>query len=171
MGWKDGLEPKLIKGPDVLLEALAIVRDRVPELHVVLSGPARGYVRQGLDRLGIPYVHRRLERYAQIAQLYAALDAYVVSSRQEGGPKGILEAMSAGVPVVSTRVGQATELIENGRNGWLVDVEDVEALAARVVDADASTVVPAAFATAHANAYEQQLPLWRRVFEGFVDFR
>ena len=62
-------------------------------------------------------------------RLYSALDAYVVPSRQEGGPKSVLEAMASGVPIVSTRVGQATELIRDGENGRLVEVEDAEALA------------------------------------------
>src|SRR5438477_12249270 len=95
-----------------------------PRFPLLLSGPARGYVRSGLERHGIPYVHVRPETYAGVARLYAALDAYVVPARQEGGPKSVLESMASGVPVVSTRAGQAPELIEDGVNGRLVDVED-----------------------------------------------
>ena len=168
VGWGEGNEPKLIKGPDVLLETLRVARERIPELHVLLSGPARGYVRSGLERLGIPYEHRQLDRYEDVGTLYAALDAYVVSSRQEGGPKGVLEAMAAGVPVVSTRVGQATELVHDGENGWLADVEDAEALAGRLARPDLREVVGAGLDTARANAYEAQLPLWRAFFDGFV---
>jgi glycosyltransferase involved in cell wall biosynthesis len=167
VGWGEGTEPKLIKGPDVLLEAMRQLREHRPELHLLLSGPARGYVRAGLDRLGIPYVHRRIERYEQIGRLYAALDAYVVPSRQEGGPKGVLEAMAAGVPVVSTRVGQAAELIRDGENGLLVDVDDAEALADRLASIDCNTVA-AGVDTARGNTYETQTPLWRAFFEGFV---
>ncbi len=167
VGWDEGTEPKLIKGPDVLLEAIGLLRQRRPELHLLLSGPARGYVRAGLERLGIPHVHRRVERYEEIARLYAALDAYVVPSRQEGGPKGVLEAMAAGVPVVSTRVGQAAELIHDGENGWLVDVGDAEALAERLAAIDRSTVA-AGIVTARANTYEAQTPSWRAFFDGFV---
>ena len=167
IGWAEGMEPKLIKGPDVLLEAMRLLRERRPELHVLLSGPARGYVRAGLDRLGIPYTHARVDRYEVIAQLYSALDVYVVPSRQEGGPKGVLEAMAAGVPVVSTRVGQAAELIRDGGNGRLVDVDDAEALAEQLASVDGSTVAEGV-ATARANTYEAQTPLWRAFFEGFV---
>jgi glycosyltransferase involved in cell wall biosynthesis len=166
-GWGDGDEPKSVKGPDVLVEAMRQLQERVPELHVLLSGPARGFVRRGLEAAGIPYVHRRLERYEEIARLYAALDAYVVPSRQEGGPKGVLEAMASGVPVVSTRVGQAAEIIRDGENGWLVDVEDAEGLAERLAAVDRSTVA-AGLETARANAYDAQLPLWRAFFDGFV---
>jgi glycosyltransferase involved in cell wall biosynthesis len=173
VGWDEGLEPKPIKGPDVLIETLALLRERVPDLHVLLSGPARGYVKSRLDRRGIPYTHRFLERYDQIGTLYAALDAYVVPSRQEGGPKGVLESMAAGIPVVSTRVGQATDLIRDGENGWLVDVEDVEALTERLTaiataTVDAASVTAAGLVTAAENSYDSQTPLWRAFFEGFV---
>jgi glycosyltransferase involved in cell wall biosynthesis len=173
-GWGDGRQPKSIKGPDVLLAALEIVRRSVPELHVLLSGPAREYVRSGLERLGIPYRHRQVPRYREIAQLYAALDAYIVPSRQEGGPKGVLEAMASAVPVVTTRVGQAAELVRDGENGWLVEVDDAQALAAglaRVASRPAglASVVAAGRETARANSYDTQLPLWREFLAGLVD--
>jgi glycosyltransferase involved in cell wall biosynthesis len=176
VGWGDGVEPKLIKGPDVLVDALARLREQVPELHVLLSGPARGYVRAELERHGIPYVHRVLARQSEVAGLYTAIDAYAVPARQEGGPKGVLEAMTAGVPLVSTRVGQAAEIVRDGENGWLVDVGDAEALAgalARVAAGgdEVAGVVAAARETAAQHTYEAQLPLWRAFFDGFVEGR
>jgi glycosyltransferase involved in cell wall biosynthesis len=173
VGWGQGDEPKLVKGPDVLLEALERLQQLVPELHVLLSGPARGYVRAGLAAREIPHVHRRLDRYEEIGGLYAALDAYVVASRQEGGPKGLLEAMASGVPIVSTRVGQAAELIEDGRNGWLADVEDAEGIAARLLlvaagGSDLRGVVGRGLETARSHSYAAQAPLWRAFFDGFV---
>ena len=168
VGWKDGTEPKLIKGPDVLVDALRLLRERRPELHVLLSGPARGYVRSGLERLGIPYVHRGPKRYEEIARLYLALDAYVVPSRQEGGPKSVLEAMASGVSIVSTRAGQATELIRDRVNGRLVDVEDAEALAEALADERLRDYVAAGRETALANDKVAQEPLWRAFFDGFV---
>jgi glycosyltransferase involved in cell wall biosynthesis len=173
VGWDEGLEPKPIKGPDVLVETLVHLRRRVPELHVLLSGPARGFVKDGLERAQVPYVHRVVERYDEIGTLYAALDAYVVPARQEGGPKGVLEAMATGVPLVTTRVGQATDLVRDGENGWLVDVEDVDALVGRLAavadgSADVDRVRAAGLATASANSYAAQVPLWRAFFDGFV---
>jgi glycosyltransferase involved in cell wall biosynthesis len=174
VGWGEGREPKLIKGPDVLVEALARVHREVPELHVLLSGPARGYVTGRLDELGIPYVHRLLDRYADVAQLYLALDAYVVPARQEGGPKGMLEAMASGVPLVSTTVGQVADLVDDGVNGWLVPVADDEALAERLAyvasrPAELPRVIDAGAATAAANTYEAHDPLWQMFFDGFVE--
>ena len=168
VGWGDGEQPKLIKGPDVLVEAMRILLGRRRELTVLLSGPARGYVRAGLERHGVPYVHVRPETYEGVARLYAALDAYVVPSRQEGGPKSVLEAMASGVPIVSTRSGQATELIRDRENGRLVDVEDAEGLADALADDRLPELVGAARETALANDKEAQEPLWRAFFDGFV---
>lgn len=168
-----GDEPKLIKGPDVLVEAAAALRARVPEAHLLLSGPARGYVRRRLDELGVPWTHRLVDGLDGMGELYAALDAYAVTSRQEGGPKAVLEAMASGVPLVSTRVGQAVDLVRDGENGFLVDVGDTEALADRLalIATDAATAERLAAAgrpTAEAHAYDRQLPLWETLFEGFV---
>jgi glycosyltransferase involved in cell wall biosynthesis len=132
-GWEEGLEPKLVKGPDVLVDALARLRERVPELTVLLTGPARGFVRRELERHGIAHRHVHARSRAELARAYRALDAYVVASRQEGGPKAALESLASGVPLVSTRVGQVPEIVTHGRDGLLVDVEDVEAIAAACV--------------------------------------
>lgn len=174
VGWGEGSEPKLIKGPDVLVETAVRLFCEVPELHVLLSGPARGYVTRELEARGVPHSHRVLDSYREIGGMYAAADAYVVAARQEGGPKGVLESMAAGVPLVSTRVGQATDLIRDGQNGWLVEVEDVDALVDRLAriaggTVDVEAITRAGLVTAAANSYDAQLPLWRAFFDGFVE--
>jgi glycosyltransferase involved in cell wall biosynthesis len=174
VGWGDGLEPKLIKGPDLLLEAARLLRERVPELVFLLTGPSRGYVRAGLDRLGIPYRHALLPGVDAVAQAYEAIDVCLVTSRDEGGPRAVLEAMATGVPLVTTRVGQALELVRHGENGWMVEVEDVDGLvdwAAHVAAASAKeleSVLRSGLATAEANSYEALRPRWRELFRGFV---
>jgi glycosyltransferase involved in cell wall biosynthesis len=167
VGWGDGNEPKLLKGPDVLLAVLERLRDQVDGLHVVLSGAARGFVRRGLTAAGIPHVHRWSDDYASLTKFYQACDLVLVTSREEGGPKAVLESLSSGIPLVSTRVGQATDLIIPGSNGWLTPVGDVDALVdasvtALSLDHQARDAVRrAGRATAEANAYDRQLPLWK----------
>lgn len=129
VGWDDGLEPKRIKGPDVLLEMIATLRPRYQNLFVLLTGPARGYVKSGLDKLGVPYVHRFLTNYDDIVTYYYSLDLYVIASRCEGGPKSLLESWATSVPVVSTRVGMAADLLTQGKNGLLTEIEDAAGLA------------------------------------------
>lgn len=175
VGWGEGLEPKKVKGPDTFLAAIDQLRADVPDLFVLLSGPARGYVKAGLQRMGVPFAHDFIADPRALAPLYHAIDVYLVSSRQEGGPKAVLEAMSSGVAIVSTRVGQAMDLIRHGENGWLVDVEDAGGLArwsAEVLRNGApSAMLDAARQTAAAHTYERQLPLWDRLFAGFVERR
>ncbi len=173
VGWGEGLEPKLVKGPDVLVASLEAVRARAPELVVLLTGPARGFVRNELDRIGVPYRHVLARSREELARAYHALDAYIVPSRQEGGPKGLLEAMATGVPLVTTRVGQAQELVEDGRNGLLVDVEDAEAIADAVLRlrddwAVGEAMTAAGRDTAEQYAYERLDSAWEQFLDGFV---
>ncbi len=128
VGMGAGVEPKSIKGPDILLDTFAALKDQVP-LFVYLTAPARGYVIEGLRKLGIPYRHDVFEDYHAVAGSYAALDAYLVPSREEGGPSGVLEAQASGVPLVSTRVGLAPDLVQHGHNGLLAEVGDSAGLA------------------------------------------
>jgi len=128
-GWGEGLEPKLIKGPDLLLALIGRLAQRYP-VFVLLTGPARGYVKRGLERLGVAYRHAYLERAEQIVEQYHALDLYLITARDEGGPMSVLESFASGVPIVSTRVGMAADLIRDGVNGRLADVGDVEGLMA-----------------------------------------
>jgi len=174
VGMGDGEVPKSIKGPDTLLQSLELLHRSVPELHVVLAGPARGYVRAGLDRLGIPYRHVIAREYAAVADLYQVLDAYVVPSRQEGGPKGLLEGMASGVPVVTTRVGQAMDLVRHGENAWMVEPGDSEGLAewlSHVASrpAELGRLLDRGAETAAANSYSAQLPLWQDFLYGLVE--
>jgi len=132
-GWGDGDDPKFIKGPDVLLEVVAQVA-RYRPVFVLLTGPARGFVKRGLTKLGVPFAHDWVDDFRELPRRYAALDVYLNPSREEGGPKGILEAMASHVPVVSTRVGMAPDVIRDGVNGGLVDVDDPVGLARRILE-------------------------------------
>jgi len=174
VGWDEGLEPKLIKGPDVLLDVAERVAHEVPELVVLLTGPARGFVAGGLERLGVEYRHVQLPDLDAVARAYRAVDACLVTSRDEGGPKAVLESMATGVPLVTTRVGQAADLVRDAENGWLRDVGDNEGLAAAVVgvaqasQAELEPVLAAARETAVSCSWEALRPRWGDLFKGFV---
>ncbi|MFW9897518.1 MAG: glycosyltransferase family 4 protein [Candidatus Thorarchaeota archaeon] len=126
-GWGDGLVPKLIKGPDILCEVIQKLTKKF-DIHVFLTGPSRGYVKKQLDEYKIPYTHIFLKDYKDIVECYNVLDLYLITSRAEGGPQALLEAMSTGVPVVSTKVGMVPELIQNGVNGFITEIEEVDKL-------------------------------------------
>ncbi|MEI7597380.1 MAG: glycosyltransferase family 4 protein [Bacteroidota bacterium] len=119
-GWEEGLEPKLIKGPDIFCDAVIEIH-KIHPVFILLTGPARGYVKKRLQEAGVPYYHKMLDNYYDVSNYFKGLDVYFVASRLEGGPRAPMEAMASGIPVISTKVGQVPELIEDRRNGLMVD--------------------------------------------------
>ncbi len=126
-GWGEGDTPKMVKGPDLFCDA-AEKLSKKHKIFVLLTGPARGYVKKRLTESGIPFKHVYLKRYEEIVPYYQMLDFYIISSRAEGGPLALLECMACGVPVVSTKVGMAPELIVHKKNGLLAGIENTEEL-------------------------------------------
>lgn len=131
-GFDEGLEPKAIKAPEVLIAALKNLAERHDDFVVLLTGPARGYVKRELDAAKISYIHRYVEDYSEMAYLYTAADACFVTSRIEGGPKCLLESWASQVPVVTTKVGMAEDLISDGENGFITEIDDVAGLSERL---------------------------------------
>jgi glycosyltransferase involved in cell wall biosynthesis len=173
VGLGDGDQPKLVKGPDTLVAVLERLHEAIPELFVLLTGPARGYVGRELERRGVALQHTLLKTRAELGRAYHALDVSLVASRQEGGPKSLLESLAAGVPLVTTRVGQASELLVDGENGLLADVDDVDSLTAAAlrIHADAELarrLRTAGRLTAEANAEERLDGRWAALLDGFV---
>lgn len=119
VGWGNGLEPKLIKGPDIFISTLKkLVKKGLP-IFALITGPARGYVIQNLERNNIPYHHSFVTEVEELVPLYKALDLYLITSREEGGPMGLLESTSCGIPVISTNVGMAKDVIVDGITGYI----------------------------------------------------
>lgn len=127
-GWGEGNEPKLIKGPDIFCDTVEILAKNY-NIFVILSGPARGYVKNRLTEANIPFKHFLFERPEDAWQLFNILDLYIISSREEGGPKAITESMASGVALVSTPVGMAPDVIVNNVNGIMIDTFDAKDLA------------------------------------------
>lgn len=122
-----------VKGYDVLLEACAaLTRDGVPwSLEMIGDGPTLPRLRALAGRLGIA---DRVTFAGAVAQdelpaRLAAANVMVVSSFMEGVPVVLMEAMSTGMAVVSTRVGGVAELVRDGCDGVLVDAGSAEPLA------------------------------------------
>ena len=158
VGWGQGMEPKLVKGPDIFTAAAARLARDFP-VFVLLTGPARGFVKAELERHGIPYAHDFVEHYPDLRERFHALDLYLVTSREEGGPKAVLEGAATGVPVVSTRVGMAPDVIEDGVTGALVEVDAVDELVARagaLLADDAGRAAMAAAARAGVGSFDWQ---------------
>lgn len=98
------------KGPDVMLDAIAR-SDPSWRLSVIGDGPERDRLRQQAVRLGIADRVTWHGFVSNAGSLLAAFDAFVLSSRTEGTPIALFEAMHSGVPVVATRVGGVPDVI------------------------------------------------------------
>lgn len=126
-GWGEGFDPKLIKGPDIFVEVVSRLAKKY-KIHCLLTGPARGYVKRNLEANGVPYTHHFLDRYLDIVNYYNCADLCLVTSREEGGPNALMESMATGVPLVSTHVGMAPDMLRNGENGFMVEVDDIKGI-------------------------------------------
>jgi len=122
------------KGTDVLLDVTRKAAARLPNLHVVLGGPGWEKEVADLTALGVSVSSTGYIRKADVPALYSALDVYLLTSRVEGGPCTVFEAMACETAVVSTRVGAVPNLIVDGVNGYSADVGDNEGLLSAIVE-------------------------------------
>jgi len=129
------------KGVDVLLEAFRRL-PRGPRLRLAGTGPREEDYRRLASSLGIDGAVRFLGAVARdrLPALMCESHVFVLPSRYENLPLGILEAMACGRPVVAARVGGVAEMVEDGVEGLLVDPDDphVLALALRRLHEDAA---------------------------------
>ncbi|MDQ6700906.1 MAG: glycosyltransferase [Acidobacteriota bacterium] len=105
-----------------LLQAFAAGPAKDPRARLLLAGegPLRTDIERQIQALGVGQSVRLLGRRQDIPDMLAAADLFVIASRWEGNPLAVMEAMSAGVPVVATAVGGVPELVSEGETGLLV---------------------------------------------------
>ena len=123
------------KGHDVLLRAAATVLQRLPDVRfrIIGDGPTRPALIDLAAALGISSSVEFLGHREDVPALLAETDVFAFPSRTEAFPNGLIEAMAAGLPVVTSAVGGMLELVEDGRNGLLVPAGDDAALADRII--------------------------------------
>jgi glycosyltransferase involved in cell wall biosynthesis len=121
---------------DRFLRALARARQQEPSLEglIVGDGRCRGEMEQlarqlGLATGGVTFVGRRDD----VPQLLTSADMLVLCSDREGLPNVVLEAMAAGLPVITTPAGDAGIVVDDGATGYVVSFDDIDAMASRMV--------------------------------------
>ena len=121
-----------VKNQAMLVRAIATLRARGRPVSLALVGD--GDERPALEalarELGVADLVHVLGWRTDVARVLGCLDVFALSSWTEGLPMAVLEAMAAGTPVVSTAVGDVPRVLEGGRVGRLVPIDDDAALAA-----------------------------------------
>jgi glycosyltransferase involved in cell wall biosynthesis len=115
-----------------LLRAVGLVRAEVPTVRVVLvgSGPLEANLRRLVAALGLEAAVVFAGSRDDVPDVLPAFDVFTLSSRFEGLPIALLEAMSTGLACVATTVGGIPEVLTDGADGLLVPPEDPDRLAA-----------------------------------------
>ena len=122
------------KNQKMLFEMVKYLKDKIPELRLILPGQPilleeyKRYVKDlGIEEYVVFAGYRR-----DIPELLKACDIAVSSSRQEGLPINIVEAMAMGKPVVATKVRGNSDLIEDGEGGYLINLNDSNDMAEKI---------------------------------------
>jgi glycosyltransferase involved in cell wall biosynthesis len=113
-----------------LVRALATLPEGSFEAVIVGDGPDRELVEHEIAGLGLSGAVRLVGERSDVTQLLAGSDVFVLSSRSEGLPVAVLEAMAAELPIVASSVGGLGELVIDGETGILVPAGDVKAFGA-----------------------------------------
>ena len=128
------------KNPHLLLDAIELlpaeVRDRVRFVWVGAwtDRTLLGTVRERLNAGDLRGRLVLLEPTDRIRSVYLALDGLVLSSSWEGCPNAVLEGLAHGRPVISTDVGDVSEIVRPGESGWIVPPGDAKSLSAAIVE-------------------------------------
>jgi glycosyltransferase involved in cell wall biosynthesis len=125
-----------VKRTDLVVRVLRRLVDRGVDAHLLLVGD--GPDRDGLERyahdLGVIRRCLFLGYQEDVARYYEAMDALLLPSVNEGTPVSVIESLAAGRPAVATRVGGTPDVVRDGVDGFLVDSDDADDLAARLAE-------------------------------------
>jgi len=118
-----------------LLNAMPLILNKIPELRLLLIGEGnlRPQIEAQIEKLGIQKSVKLLGHRSDVPNILNALDAFVLSSKEEGFGGAALEAMACNLPVVSTDAGGMSDTVVNEKTGLLVPVQNSPALAEAVV--------------------------------------
>ena len=128
------------KGVYDILKAIPRVAEKHPTVRFLFAGQEEA--RGEWERIEKVWSENHLEEHAQFLgcvtglaklDLFLRADIFLLPSYGENLPYSLLEAMAAGLPVVATPVGAIPEIVEEGRNGFLIPPGDVQSLAERIM--------------------------------------
>jgi L-malate glycosyltransferase len=123
------------KDHPTLLKALNLVRQKHPQVRLILlgDGETREEIETNIRDMNLGGHVCLAGMRNDVPEQLSCMDAFVLSSKREGVPMSIIEAMAAGVPVVTTNVGGIGEAVRHGTTARMVPPENPEALAEAMI--------------------------------------
>jgi glycosyltransferase involved in cell wall biosynthesis len=156
------------KGLDILELTMRELRRHVPNLHVCFLGLGWDEEVSRFQQQGISANYTGFIPQSLLPAFYSSIDVHLVTSRIEGGPVTVLEAMACETAVVSTRVGLVPHTIVDGENGFSTEIGDVDAMVRALRDLWASPKKLGKIGTAgRATVYPQRS--WNQVLDGLEE--
>lgn len=125
-----------VKGFDSLIKSFRIIADEIEDINLVIYG--EGFERNNLstliNELNLNNRAFLLGKSINVLDEIKNSRVFILSSRNEGMPNALMEAMAMGIPCISTKCELGPEeLIENNENGILVEVDDIEGMAKSIL--------------------------------------
>lgn len=120
-----------VKDHALFVEMAGLLAGKRSDVHFLLvgDGPLVGLIEEQLRESGLQEVVTRLSTTSKIQEFYTLMDVVVLTSKSEGFPNVVMEAMASGTPVVAANVGGIPELIEHGVTGTLIKSREPEEFA------------------------------------------
>lgn len=127
------LEP--VKDQKMMIEAFGAFHKSHPDYRLVIygEGPMRETLQRQINNLGLQDAVVLAGRTNELWNKIACAECFLLTSEYEGMSNALIEAMCLGLPVISTKVAGATDLIKDGENGFLIDVHDMNSLTDRMI--------------------------------------
>ena len=115
-----------VKNFSLFIDIATKVNQAAPEVTFLIAGdgPEIYPLKQKVMNNGLEKVFRFLGQIEDMTNFYNNIDVFLNTSRHEGLPMSIIEAMGNGLPVIAPRVGGISEIITSGKDGYLVDNHD-----------------------------------------------
>lgn len=152
----------LRKGMDFLREAIPFVAREVPDVKFVIVGQnADGFALEPHENMKATGLVSNIE---ELKQLYRRASMLVLPHRFERAGHVIIEAMSAGLPIVTSNQGGPAEVVHHGKNGFLVEVGDVDGLVKSIVRLLTDKATSKSFGE-YAKSVVRQGYTWDRIAE------
>lgn len=160
------------KGFDNLIAAFADIvapahDDDSPHLLVIGEGPEQQTLQKQIELLGLVEFVHLIGRQPDVAPLLRAADLFVLSSRWEGMPNVLLEAMAAGLPCIAMNVEGVAELITDENTGLCVSVDDTDEFLFAAIQRLLEDTTFAAQIAAAGQARVREEFTWEQTIRGF----